>query len=294
MTNLRTIHLDNQTEEHESILDSGIDIRTFDDTPILTNLGNLISTVPDFKMEGKPISLSGGLLNFVWRIQGQAGSVPDTLIAKWAPPFVASTPNVQLDQNRIFIEAKAMTAFSPGNVLGAIASDSIKLPELYAVDNEHHIILMEDVCQCPDLESWLRAPHSIDETDHLGRLLGSFIGKLHRVSAHIPALAVEFNNSKIQRTRLDLLYGNILNYASRANIPDASILAERAVEFGRQLQLSGKTLIMGDLWPRSVIVSDNKLRIIDWELSHYGKPAQDVGHFAALTYGCWHIGHQLR
>jgi hypothetical protein len=48
MTKLRTSHLDNQTEEHESILDSGIDIRTFDDTPILTNLGNLISTVPDF------------------------------------------------------------------------------------------------------------------------------------------------------------------------------------------------------------------------------------------------------
>lgn len=289
MTNLKTIRLDNKIEEHENIFDSEIDIRTFDDTHILTILKNMLATIPDFKMEGKPISLSGGLLNYVWRIQGQADSVPDTLIAKWAPPFVASSPNVQLDQNRIFIEAIAMTAFSPGNVLGAIATDSIKLPVLYTVNNHHHMILMEDVCQCPDLETWLHELHSIDETKYLGKLLGSFIGKLHRVSAHIPALAVEFNNPKIQRTRLDLLYGNIFNYATRANIPDASILAERAVEFGRQLQLPGKTLIMGDLWPRSVIVSDNKLRIIDWELAHYGKPAQDIGHFAAHL---WMLAHR--
>jgi hypothetical protein len=46
---------------------------------------------------------------------------------------------------------------------------------------------------------------------------------------------------------------------------------------------------MGDLWPRSVIVSDNKLQIIDWELAHYGKPAQDIGHFTAHL---WMMAHR--
>jgi hypothetical protein len=52
---------------------------------------------------------------------------------------------------------------------------------------------------------------------------------------------------------------------------------------------SRKVIIMGDLWPRSVIVSDAKLRIIDWELAHYGKPAQDVGHFSAHL---WMLAHR--
>lgn len=289
MTNMRTANLNDQIQEHESVSESELDIRTFEDKYILTILEKLLTSIPEFKMDGKPKSLSGGLLNYVWRIQGKSGSSPDTLIAKWAPPFVASSPNVQLDPNRIFIEAKAMTAFSPGGILGALATDSVRLPGLYAVDDQHHMILMEDVCQCPDLESWFRQSHSIDESDYLGRLLGDFIGKLHRVSAHIPGLSKEFNNPKIQRTRLDVLYGNTLNYATRANIPDAEVLSKRAIDFGRQLQLPGKTLIMGDLWPRSVIVSDKNLRIIDWELAHYGKPAQDIGHFTAHL---WMLAHR--
>jgi hypothetical protein len=89
-----------------------------------------------------------------------------------------------------------MKAFSPGGVMDALATDLVRLPGLYAVDEQHHMILMEDVFQCPDLETWLREPHANDESEFLGSLLGDFIGKLHRVSALIPGLSKEFNNQK--------------------------------------------------------------------------------------------------
>jgi 5-methylthioribose kinase len=54
-----------------------------------------------------------------------------------------------------------------------------------------------------------------------------------------------------------------------------------AVTYGELLQRSGKVVVMGDLWLPSVIVSGDDLRIIDWELAHYGHPSQDVGHLAA-------------
>jgi hypothetical protein len=46
---------------------------------------------------------------------------------------------------------------------------------------------------------------------------------------------------------------------------------------------------MGDLWPPSVLVRDGDLRVIDWELAHYGRPLQDVAHFRAH---CWMQAHR--
>ena len=42
---------------------------------------------------------------------------------------------------------------------------------------------------------------------------------------------------------------------------------------------------MGDLWPPSVFVNEaSDIRLIDWEFVHFGRPLQDIGHFAAH---CW-------
>jgi len=46
---------------------------------------------------------------------------------------------------------------------------------------------------------------------------------------------------------------------------------------------------MGDLWTPSVIVTESGLRLIDWELAHFGHPSQDVGHFAAHL---WMVAHR--
>ena len=41
---------------------------------------------------------------------------------------------------------------------------------------------------------------------------------------------------------------------------------------------------MGDLWPPSVLVAGDKLRIIDWEFAHFGFPFQDSAHLFAHLY----------
>jgi aminoglycoside phosphotransferase (APT) family kinase protein len=141
---------------------------------------------------------------------------------------------------------------------------------------------MEDVGQCPDMEAWLLLPSSsLAQAGSIGASLGHFIGALHRTSAHRPPLAIEFDNRQIQRMRLDFQYSAIRSYAERAGLPDADDLGRRAVALGERLQQPGIVVVMGDLWPRSVIVGDEGLRIIDWEFAHFGRPAQDIGHLAA-------------
>jgi aminoglycoside phosphotransferase (APT) family kinase protein len=46
---------------------------------------------------------------------------------------------------------------------------------------------------------------------------------------------------------------------------------------------------MGDLWPNSIIISVSGIRVIDWELAHFGRPLQDIGHLAAHL---WMLGQR--
>lgn len=237
--------------------------------------------IPNFILEGEPEQLTGGYLNYVWRIRNGTDTKPHTLIVKWAPPYVATSPGIPLDPERIILEAKIYSEFNPGNKLSGLGNDQIRPPRLVLLDEAAHLIVMEDVCDCPDLGICLLRMRSVDESYTIGSLIGDFIGRLHKFSAHHPELAKEFDNSNIQRTRLEVLYKNVTTYGKRAGIQDYQKIGRIAVNYGNLLQETGEALIMGDLWPPSILVEDMMVRIIDWELTHFGRPSQDIGHFTA-------------
>lgn len=247
-----------------------------------TIVETLAQRLPEFHLQGEPQPLSGGLLNYVWRAVGNPGSAPGSMIVKWSPPFIASVPGIELDPGRNFIEAKALAAFEPGGELAVVGEAGVRPPRLYLFDQAQHFLTLEDLGAAPDLGAWLRAgEQSRQEAEAIGESLGRFIGSLHRLSANRPDLARNFNNRAIQRTRLDFHYQNIEQYARNAGIANAGIIGRRAVEYGKKLQQPGLVIIMGDLWPPSILVTGAGLRIIDWELAHYGRPSQDIGHLAA-------------
>lgn len=241
----------------------------------------LLETFPYFKIAETPQRLAGGFLNFVWRVKNASTTFPNSVIIKLAPAYIASTPEIFLDPQRILFEAMAMTLIAPGGSLGSLISPAIRLPALYKILPQKRLILMEDLGEFMDLGDWLLEAHPLLEARKLGAVLGDFVGRLHKASANNSHLAQHFSNKEIQRMRLEFQYANIQDYAQRAAMPDAENLGKKAVAFGERLQKPGTVLIMGDLWTRSVLVTPEGLRIIDWELAHYGYPAQDIGHFAA-------------
>ncbi len=248
---------------------------------VLHQIEEVTEALPGFTPQGEPIQLSGGLLNFVWRINGKPDSTPESLIAKWAPPVIASAPGVQLDPHRILIEAKVLEAFGPHGQLAELVSNTIRPPYLIDLDPSLHFLLMEDVCDCPDLSKWVQNPQDIEDAAVIGKNLGDFIGRLHHFSTLHPEFGSVFSNKAIQQTRLNVQYSKVFDYAKKARLKNASQIGSTALAFGELLQTPGTVLIMGDLWLPSIFVTGDKLRIIDWELSHYGRPSQDVGHLAA-------------
>lgn len=239
--------------------------------------------------------LSGGLLNQVWRVRGRPGSVPETVIVKWAPPYIASAPEVPFDPARLAVEASALQAFSSGGLLAAVDTRDVRPPLFYGFEEEESLLFMEDAGPFPNVAGWLNGVSVTEQdVDRTGAALGAFIGSLHRISARQPELRKVFDNRSIQATRLDLQYSQIGKYAHLAGLRDAETLGQTALVLGKRLQEPGYCVIMGDLWPASIIPTDSGIRIIDWELAHYGRPAQDIGHLTAHLWMQFHRAQNHR
>jgi hypothetical protein len=149
-----------------------------------------------------------------------------------------------------------------------------------------------------------------------GRALGLALGQLHagsfllgRGAGADAAVVTTMLNMPVQRMRRDVQYravgAAVLLAAARTGTttssPAPEVNATRVAAFSAACAALGDVyaespgfcLIHGDLWARSVLVAPEPLQgfspspscpplvVIDWELAHWGSPAQDVAHFAS-------------
>lgn len=247
--------------------------------------------------------LSGGNLNRVWRIIDDSGAAsdsrPDRWILKHAPPFVARRPEIALDPGRLGFEARALEFLQ--HKLAKTADPETGLvvrgPRLFDYDSRNAVLLMEDLGDAPDLGrvcgsgpgdfAALPGCDAAGEIDIFayGAALGRWLACLHNFD-ETAIDADHFRNQAVQVKRYQVQYEGAREYLKKAQVPLAAAEAcgDRAVELGRRLLEPGLCLVMGDLWPASVLVTPNGMGIIDWEFAHFGRPAQDVAHLAAHLY----------
>ncbi|MDR9418074.1 phosphotransferase [Gracilimonas sp.] len=241
----------------------------------------LEENIPEISLTGEIEKLSGGNINVVWRAKGEHKNV----IIKYAPPHIATNPDVPLSNSRIDFEANALKLYNDSERLKDIASSKIRPPELYFFDGERSLIVMEDVGDLQELSSGVLASGSPQK---IGERLGIFIGDLHRITFRDEAFGRDFHNLEIQKVRNQLQYQPAWEYAGLDNEKLEEEIKKRSQDLGNSLLEKGKCLVMGDLWPPSIFVGKrNQIRLIDWEFVHFGRPLQDVAHFAAH---CWMQG----
>ncbi|MGJ3243590.1 MAG: phosphotransferase family protein [Opitutales bacterium] len=231
--------------------------------------------LPGENWPGPVETLAGGSLNQVCRVHGESRSI----VFKYAPPHIASQPDHALDPSRLAFEARALCLFRDDPDLGRLTG-AVSPPDPLHHDPDRNILLIEDLGDGPTLAEALAAGTAGGTA---GEALGRFIGGLHRTSAGRTDLAHRFNNRPIQQTRLDLQYAAVAHYAARAGAPtgDLDRIERRARALGNDLLRPGGCLVMGDLWPPSVLPRSTGLRLIDWEFCHFGRPLQDCAHLAA-------------
>lgn len=244
-------------------------------------LDHLQNWLPHIQPTGDPEALSGGLLNQVWRVPAK----PAPVIAKHAPPHVAADPSIALDPKRIHFEAKALIALSPDGPLADVSHPDARAPHPLDLDRDAHVLVMEDIGEAPSLAE---AIPNLPYPSQTASALGDFIGRLHRQSLDHPQLAADFRNQAIQETRLAVQYQGARELLRSAEIPDADALGEQAEALGERLLQPGRCLVMGDLWPPSIRIAPDGIRLIDWEFAHFGNPAQDLAHLDAHLWMAAH------
>lgn len=214
--------------------------------------------------------LHGGSLNYVWRAARAQGSV----ILKRAPPYVAAVEEIALSERRLLLEARALKLFEPGSALSFLATDAVRPPRFLGFCRRAWLLAEEDVGDGPDASEALADRHRFSR-------LGTFIGLLHRVSAGDHRIARRLANPAVQRARFESQYMKVGQFAAHAGAADAEALGQVARATGQRFLEPGRCLVMGDLWPASLLVRGAGFRLIDWEFAHYGNPAQDLGHLVA-------------
>ena len=238
------------------------------------------------------IPLKGGNLNHVWRASDEHGN---TVIAKYAPPFIAKKPEIPLDDSRIHFESRILKAFRDDERLGRLPGLAIRVPEFRGFDKKENILLMEDVGDLENIIDYMF--RSSGEAGKMGKELGNFIAGLHLQTFGDQGCREKFNNLPVQETRFEVQYQQCGTFAQKGGMSPkrAAEVDTHCRALGNKLMDTGVCLIMGDLWPESILVDSNSdhatLVLIDWEMSHYGNPVQDVAHLDAHL---WMMQHRCQ
>jgi hypothetical protein len=113
--------------------------------------------------------------------------------------------------------------------------------------------------------------------EQFGRLLGLF----HRQASQVCEVRRAFEDrSFFESLRLEPYY-----LYSAEQVPEAAEFLHRLVEETRSCRL---TLVHGDYSPKNILLWDDKLILLDYEVAHFGEPAFDLGfsltHFLSKAH----------
>lgn len=118
----------------------------------------------------------------------------------------------------------------------------------------------------PDFHNW--KSQLIDGTTvrSLAARAGAILGRIHANSRHDPVAARDFDSSdNFEQLRVDPYFRTLAR-----RIPQMSALVEAEAA---RLLATRECLVHGDFSPKNILVSDDRMVVLDCEVAWYGDPA---------------------
>ncbi|KAH8690031.1 kinase-like domain-containing protein [Talaromyces proteolyticus] len=261
--------------------------------------------------------LNGGTANFVYRgrlsspitLPGETDA--EEVIVKHTTDYVALNRDFKLARDRCIFEEtmlRALKTFSPLSDAALLASSriTVKTPRLLHFDSATYTQIMENLPESKDLKSWLLSERgkSISEPDAraIGHALGDWVAAFHTWGSQEQQAGLRETigqNTEMQKLK------NMVNYerlpamvdtyphileSSRAVFEQARECVAREIASPPTHSGDGSYgLIHGDFWTGNVLVTDHTLFVVDWELSHLGLRALDLGQMLAELFEAKHF-----
>lgn len=220
-----------------------------------------------------------GNMNLVLRVVVDDGT---SFILKQSRPWAEKYPSVDAPAARANIEAEY---YQRTATQAALASRS---PRLHHVDTDSHILMMQDLGAGADLSTLYRPDAKLDH-DTLMALM-DYLVVLHR-SFRRPACGFVIENHPMRALNalhmfklpfaddtsfdLDAITPGLAAVAADCRA-DSTLLA-RIQELERRYLATGDTLLHGDFFPGSVLLTAEGIKVIDPEFCFFGDAEFDVG-----------------
>ncbi|KAI9725807.1 MAG: hypothetical protein M1828_002436 [Chrysothrix sp. TS-e1954] len=235
---------------------------------------------------GKPYStvrkLTGGSVNFVWRVTQSTGQ---TFILKHAKAHIRMNPSVAFSIERIGFEYLVLKHINATIRKANPATDTINVlaPEVITYDVENHMLFLTDGGR-PTLKSAYET-YSSDEACDVGRRLGIWLASLHHATEQIDPEEEGRNENAITQAGWALSHTpeTLRKYGMSVEAADSAVLKCRPL-----LDQADSCACHGDFDPANIVLSSGKenqrITVIDWEQYRRGDGMTDVAQFAAEIY----------
>jgi tRNA A-37 threonylcarbamoyl transferase component Bud32 len=217
-----------------------------------------------FLRDNEPLissSLGGGVSNHIVKITTRDRS----LVMKQAQPKL----NVQIDWfapiDRVLIEAACMEGLRDLVPAGTI-------PKILFIDEERYLYAME--CAPDNSVLWKIRLLQGDIQNDTAQKVGEILGAMHSRTHESTQLREQFwQNRILHALRIDPCFTFLAGVHPE--------LAPQIKEQARNLDQTKYCLVHGDYTPKNMLLSDDRLILLDYEIAHWGNPALDSGFLIA-------------
>ncbi len=144
------------------------------------------------------------------------------------------------------------------------------IPPVVLQDTENHIYVMKRAPE--DRRNWKDLLLAGQADPRLARRAGELLGFVHNRTAGDAACARAFSGKRyFEQLRLDPYYHKVAQV--HLGLKDALLALER------ELLQADLCFVHGDYSPKNMLVRDDEIMLLDFEVAHYGNPVFDLGFF---------------
>jgi hypothetical protein len=228
----------------------------------------------------------GGISSGDWRASALPGGVSSTvilveggtrrLVLKQALEKLKVADDWRAPRARLLTEASAL------ELAGTITPDQV--PAVVRIDAGNYIMAID--AAPADWRPWKQELLEGTSRPWIVETLAECLARWHDATAGRPDIARRFHDPEaFHQLRLSPYYQTVA-----ARLPD---IAEPIQGLIRETSATGICLVHGDFSPKNVLVGDDGLWVIDWEVAHLGDPSFDVAFLTSHLVLKWlHTGEE--
>ncbi|KAJ2016902.1 hypothetical protein GGI06_003010 [Coemansia sp. S85] len=257
---------------------------------------DLVRDTPFGSYTASATKLTGGMINYVWRLTNASG---ETIIVKYAESSVATNPDIKFSVERMDFEVRGLSLFNTPpedatllaiNGLGKSLAETsgVHVPRLLYYDRTVPFLVLEDIGKHGGFEDWFKAESSgVEDIDYVCAKVGEWIAHLHGFGfENRDILEEHFVNKPARELLTGLMYDmTARDIVQHTEFADKEEVAQQIMLMKAEKRRSteSQTLLFGDMWPGSVLFDVEKkvVNLLDFEFMDFGLVYGDIGHFVA-------------